>query len=80
MIIGNDVVNGDDGDDLIVGDFGVITVPIVLEAPQTKKEAKELEKDIKNLLKDVEKFVLDKHHHGHHHHGHKHFGKAHLHR
>ncbi|KPK77738.1 MAG: hypothetical protein AMJ79_02265 [Phycisphaerae bacterium SM23_30] len=72
--LGNNTINGGDDADFIIGNFGVLTVPVVLDEPQSDQEAKELISDIDLLLKDVKNYVnrqyqtqyvkkLSKHHH-----------------
>jgi len=71
--IGNDEIHGGVGNDVIVGDYAAMAIPIILGLPDDAKDLKELEKDIERLLKDIEKFLRDKHHRGHdYHHSHHH--------
>lgn len=60
---GNDVIHGGDGDDVLIGDFGTILIPIVLDTPANKKKAEALEKDVQRLLKDLEHSLRSAHHH-----------------
>ena len=64
VIAGNDAIDGGDGDDLIIGDFGALVLPVVQTSPTTKKEVGELQRDVKYLIKDIEK-VLDERYHLH---------------
>jgi Ca2+-binding RTX toxin-like protein len=78
---GNDHLNGDGGEDWIIGDLGVVVWPSELDLPTSKKQVKDLEKDADRLLKDLDERVADLgwgkrhgHGHGHHHHHHLHDG------
>ncbi len=67
LCAGNDTIGGGSGDDLVIGDVGVIVMPVVVDTPEDKKELKDLEKDVKDLLKDLENELENRQHHGHWH-------------
>ena len=60
---GNDVIHGGDGNDLLIGDFGAVIVPVVLDTPANQKEAKQLQKDVAYLVHDLEHLLRGKHDH-----------------
>ncbi|MFT7691453.1 MAG: Ca2+-binding RTX toxin-like protein, partial [Candidatus Latescibacterota bacterium] len=67
LTIGNDVIDGGAGDDLIVGDFALIVMPVVLDIPDNNKAAKDLQKDVDHLVKDLEHNFKHTHFPGYYH-------------
>jgi len=76
-VVGNDRIEGDEGDDAIVGDFGVIVLPTMFEIPETDRQRRDIRRGIDRLLKDFshslhEHHYDDDHHHRDHDHDHDH--------
>ncbi|NQV45079.1 MAG: hypothetical protein HQ501_09265, partial [Rhodospirillales bacterium] len=65
---GNDVIQGGDGNDLIVGDFAVIASPVIAETPDGKHDVKHIERAISDAFNHVAAHLfLDYSKHGHSH-------------
>jgi hypothetical protein len=56
LTIGNDKIDGDAGSDTMVGDFGIVVLPIAPATPATQNESKQLDRDVQQLLEDVESY------------------------
>ncbi len=71
--VGNDVLSGGAGNDVIIGDDATVVTPNVVDAPVTKKDAKRLNQAVDHALTDLEGLLAhDKHAHDHHDHKHDH--------
>ncbi|WP_442508220.1 hypothetical protein SH528x_007181 [Novipirellula sp. SH528] len=46
----NDDIQGNEGNDLVIGDFGVIAAPLVLDAPTTETELRDLDAHVEVVL------------------------------
>ncbi len=62
LTLGNDLMQGDAGNDVLVGDFGILVMPLVLHAPQTSNAARQRDYDVQQLLFDVGTFIARRHH------------------
>ena len=62
LSIGNDTIGGSAGDDLVVGDFGSYSFPILLETPQTQDEVVDVELRVKVLAADTARWLERRHH------------------
>ncbi len=60
--IGNDVIQTTGGDDLVIGDFGAYSFPILLETPQTEVEQIDAELRAKILSADMARWLERRHH------------------
>jgi Ca2+-binding RTX toxin-like protein len=48
--MGNDMARGNEGDDVLVGDFGIFVIPSVLDPPANVDQDRQLDADVKRLL------------------------------
>ncbi|MCA9200284.1 MAG: VCBS repeat-containing protein, partial [Planctomycetales bacterium] len=62
LSVGNDVVGGGSGDDLIIGDFGAIGIPVLLVTPPNEVEKVLRELEIKELLDNIARHLETRHH------------------
>ena len=54
LTMGNDLINGNDGNDVLFGDFGIVVVPLVLQFPSLPGASDpKLDQTIQVLLNDV---------------------------
>jgi Ca2+-binding RTX toxin-like protein len=60
--VGNDVVHGNEGHDVMWGDFGILAVPTALQVPATPDESRELEDDVKVVLRDLSDYLTRRRH------------------
>ncbi len=60
--IGNDVIRGGDGHDMMWGDFGIIVAPSVPQMPATADAEKQLENQVKLLMRDLDDFLTRRRH------------------
>jgi len=75
--VGNDTLYGGAGNDLIIGDMGLIVQPVLLEGPITSHDARDLNHRIDHLLKDADDLMrnpFSERCHRHHHHSYRHGG------
>ncbi|MGP1387017.1 MAG: DUF4347 domain-containing protein [Thainema sp.] len=61
LVVGNDTVNGGNGNDLIEGDYSIILAPIVNTAPRNANQRLVLEQSLDLLITDVNAFIRDLH-------------------
>ena len=68
-VVGNDLLDGGGGDDLIIGDRAVIVLPGVADLPESCRAIKKLNRDVNRLVDDAFDTFRDPFEDGHHHHG-----------
>jgi Ca2+-binding RTX toxin-like protein len=56
------VVHGNEGHDVMWGDFGIIVVPTALQVPATPAASRELEDDVKVVLRDLNDYLTRRRH------------------
>lgn len=61
LVVGNDTVNGGNGNDLIEGDYSTILTPIVNAAPHNANQRLVLEQSLDLLITDINAFIRDLH-------------------
>jgi Ca2+-binding RTX toxin-like protein len=52
-VIGHDTISGNEGNDALIGDFGIIVSPGLLETPTAKNALQHTSNDIDKLVRDV---------------------------
>ncbi len=57
--VGNDILGGGAGNDLVIGDSGVVVQPGILEGPMTKHDARDLNQATDLLMKDADDLTRD---------------------
>ncbi|MCA9151645.1 MAG: hypothetical protein KDA92_20210, partial [Planctomycetales bacterium] len=62
LFVGNDTIDAGDGNDLVLGDFAVDSIPISLTLPKTDIERFEQKQDVRELMDDMELFLERWHH------------------
>jgi Ca2+-binding RTX toxin-like protein len=60
--MGNDVARGNQGDDVLVGDFGIFVIPSVLNRPANVDEDRQLDTYVKRLLSDIDDYLTSYRH------------------
>ena len=78
-VVGNDLLDGGGGGDLIIGDQAVIVLPGVLELPSSRCALKKLNRDVDRMVDDAFDAFRDPFEHGCHHHHHHGCGCSHGH-
>lgn len=59
--LGNDKVEGNEGDDLVIGDFGGIVMPLVATVPPDDKAVSELDQHITDVLDEIAAALAEDH-------------------
>jgi hypothetical protein len=62
LSIGNDEISTNDGNDLVVGDFGAYSFPILLETPTNAIEQVDVELKVKILAANMARWLERRHH------------------
>jgi len=62
VLAGHDHIDGGEGDDLLVGDFGVLAIPVVSTTPITDDDARMLESHTERLRNDLENYFTQRRH------------------
>jgi Ca2+-binding RTX toxin-like protein len=76
-VVGNDLLDGGSGDDLIIGDRAVIVLPGMAELPKSCCAIKKLNRDVDRLVDDAFDTFRDPFEDGHHYQDHHHCSPCH---
>ncbi len=82
IVMGNDTIYADAGDDLVIGDSAVLALPVIQNTPENYYDHWKLKSALHSTLNDIEDVLSGDHHHdwsygyqffkGHHNHHHYH--------